>query len=109
MSSANNGKKYRATFSIPCLNEKDTLGKLLAECNDVFSKDTDVQWQILVADNGSTDGSQEIAKNSGAEVVDVFDGRIPTTLSTAGNIRSDIEEVNETAVTGDGASPTWGP
>lgn len=35
---------------------------------------------------------------------------LPSALSTAGNIKADIEEVNETAVTGDGGAGTeWGP
>jgi glycosyltransferase involved in cell wall biosynthesis len=54
---------------MPCLNEAETLAvciqraaKLLAEYK--------IDGEILISDNGSTDGSQEIARNFGARVVD---------------------------------------
>ncbi|MCM2278540.1 MAG: glycosyltransferase family 2 protein [Oligoflexia bacterium] len=61
-----------ATFLIPCLNEERTLGELLRECSDAFKGDTGVDWEVLVADNGSTDRSREIAREGGARVVEVM-------------------------------------
>lgn len=61
----------QATFVIPCLNEAKTLGSLISECQDAFSKDPETSWSVLVADNGSTDGSIEIARKAGVEVVNV--------------------------------------
>ena len=43
------------------------------------------------------------------EVGSEMSGVIDPLLSTAGNMNSNIAEVNETTVTGDGSSPTWGP
>lgn len=55
---------------MPCLNEAETIGACIREALD-FLKEHQVQGEVLVADNGSTDGSQEIARQSGARVVPV--------------------------------------
>jgi len=55
---------------IPCLNEADTLGICLEKVNRVFSE-SGIHAEVVVADNGSDDGSQEIAREHGARVVDV--------------------------------------
>lgn len=60
------------TFLFPCLNESKTL----AFCIDEVKKSLDggsFEYEILVADNGSTDDSREIARANGARVVDVKD------------------------------------
>jgi len=57
---------------MPCLNEADTL----AICIDKAIKamrGNDIVGEVLVADNGSTDGSIEIAKEHGARVIHVKD------------------------------------
>ncbi len=58
-----------ATFVIPCLNEAATLRPFLSECKTVFDRDIETDWEILVVDNGSIDGSVQIAQNEGASVV----------------------------------------
>ena len=58
------------TVVMPCLNEAETL----AICIDKARRSLDengVVGEVLVADNGSTDGSQAIAREHGARVVDV--------------------------------------
>ncbi len=58
------------TILMPCLNEAETL----AVCIDkamAFLARAGVSGEVLVADNGSTDGSQAIARDRGARVVDV--------------------------------------
>ena len=60
-----------ATFVIPCLNEALTLRELLHECKTVFEKDPETRWEILLADNGSTDASLRIAQDEGISVVNV--------------------------------------
>lgn len=58
------------TILMPCLNEARTLpacvGKALG-----FLRRTGIAGEVLVADNGSTDGSQALALELGARVVDV--------------------------------------
>jgi glycosyltransferase involved in cell wall biosynthesis len=58
------------TVLLPCLNESETLGACIAKAKDAIEKNR-LNAEILVADNGSTDGSQEIARAAGARVVDV--------------------------------------
>ncbi|HET7546006.1 MAG TPA: glycosyltransferase family 2 protein [Polyangiaceae bacterium] len=55
---------------MPCLNEKQTL-KTCIDMAAGFLERSGVSGEILIGDNGSTDGSQEIARKAGARVVDV--------------------------------------
>ncbi len=55
---------------MPCLNEAETLGLCIAKAQE-FLKGSCVAGEIVVGDNGSTDGSQEIARGLGAIVVEV--------------------------------------
>ncbi len=55
---------------IPCLNEADTLAICLQKARRAMLEN-DIAGEIIVADNGSTDGSQQIAKDHGAVVVPV--------------------------------------
>lgn len=60
------------TILIPCLNEAETLGICIRKARK-FLSDADVVGEVLVADNGSTDGSQAIAERLGARVINVPD------------------------------------
>jgi glycosyltransferase involved in cell wall biosynthesis len=55
---------------MPCLNEAETLGTCIQKAQ-AFLHQSQVVGEIVVADNGSTDGSQEIATLMGARVVRV--------------------------------------
>lgn len=55
---------------MPCLNEAKTVASCVHEALS-FLRRTGVQGEVLVADNGSTDGSQELARHAGARVIDV--------------------------------------
>lgn len=58
------------TILMPCLNEAETLETCIVKAFDYLQR-SGVDGEVLIADNGSTDGSQEIAKRLGARVVDV--------------------------------------
>jgi glycosyltransferase involved in cell wall biosynthesis len=53
---------------MPCLNEGRTLGACIRKAQ-LFLKEHGIAGEVIVADNGSTDGSIEIARNSKARVV----------------------------------------
>ena len=55
---------------LPCLNEAETLGNCILKAQKSIEA-LKFDGEIIVADNGSTDGSLEIAKNLGALVVHV--------------------------------------
>src|SRR5580658_11117625 len=58
------------TILMPCLNEAETLARCVEKAKAGLEK-AKVRGEILVADNGSTDGSQAIAEKHGARVVTV--------------------------------------
>lgn len=55
---------------MPCLNEAQTLAACIEKAN-TFLAQHHIKGEVLIADNGSTDGSQGIATGLGARVVDV--------------------------------------
>src|SRR4051812_2606559 len=57
---------------MPCLNEADTLALCIRKARRALDENG-IAGEIVVADNGSTDGSQDIALAHGARVVDVAD------------------------------------
>ncbi len=61
---------YGLSVVLPCLNESETLETCVAKAQRCM-KDLGIDGEVIVADNGSTDGSQEIARRLGAHVVDV--------------------------------------
>lgn len=58
------------TILMPCLNEAETLAACIVKAQSFLDR-TGIAGEILVADNGSTDGSPEIATANGARVVPV--------------------------------------
>jgi glycosyltransferase involved in cell wall biosynthesis len=58
------------TFLFPCLNESETLAYCIAEVRESL-EGSSIEYEIVVADNGSTDESRQIARANGARVVDV--------------------------------------
>ena len=63
-------KKITLSILMPCLNEARTLGTCIAKAKRYLSRQN-FAGEVVVADNGSTDGSQEIAESLGARVVPV--------------------------------------
>ena len=58
------------TILMPCLNEAETLTLCINKAKQ-WLKNSKLKGEILIADNGSTDGSQSIAKKLSARVVPV--------------------------------------
>lgn len=65
----NEQHNIEVSFVIPCLNEEETLGAVINEIDDCFSEY--LVYEVVVADNGSTDASCDIAEACGARVVHV--------------------------------------
>jgi glycosyltransferase involved in cell wall biosynthesis len=55
---------------MPCLNEADTLETCIRKAQQAM-REHGIAGEVIVADNGSTDGSQAIGLRMGARVVDV--------------------------------------
>jgi len=66
----NAGTKPQFSFVIPCLNESLCLQGVLDDCHAGGSL-LEIPYEVIVADNGSSDGSQSIALANGAKLIDV--------------------------------------
>jgi glycosyltransferase involved in cell wall biosynthesis len=51
---------HKLSVLVPCYNERATIERLL---NAVVAVDTGLQLEVLVGDDGSTDGTREILSN----------------------------------------------
>lgn len=58
---------------LPCLNENGTLAGCIAEIRAALSGWDPAHWEIIVSDNGSTDGSLETASRLNAKIVNVVE------------------------------------
>ncbi|WP_307799604.1 glycosyltransferase family 2 protein [Actinomadura nitritigenes] len=57
---------------MPCLNEAETVETCVRKTIGFF-EDSGIDGEVVIADNGSTDGSQQLARDAGARVVPVLD------------------------------------
>ena len=57
---------------MPCLNEAETIAICVRKASDFLGR-SGINGEVIVADNGSTDGSPELAIASGARVVRITD------------------------------------
>ena len=67
---ANAAVGVEVSVVMPCLNEADTLATCIDKIHRAL-RDYDISGEVIVADNGSTDGSQAIATRMGARLVHV--------------------------------------
>ena len=65
---AANKRPLELTILMPCLNEAETLRQCILKA-DRFLDEQGIAGEILIADNGSSDGSREVAEEAGARVV----------------------------------------
>lgn len=70
LESANMNSEIELSIIMPCLNEAETLATCIRKARSYLAE-SGVIGEVVVADNGSTDGSQEIALAEGALVVPV--------------------------------------
>ncbi|MDP4006583.1 glycosyltransferase family 2 protein [Methylobacterium sp. NEAU K] len=80
---------------IPTLNEAEAIGAAIREIPTAYAKD------IIVADGGSTDGTQDVARAAGARVIDA--GRGYGRACAAGAAAADPESRVIVYLDGDGA------
>ncbi|MFT5102730.1 MAG: glycosyltransferase involved in cell wall biosynthesis [Candidatus Latescibacterota bacterium] len=55
---------------MPCLNEAETIAVCIKKAQGFFEREG-IQGEVVIGDNGSTDGSQKIAEDLGARVITV--------------------------------------
>lgn len=55
---------------MPCLDERETVGSCVRKAQDAIASHG-IKGEVIVADNGSTDGSVEIARAAGARVLSI--------------------------------------
>ncbi|MBQ9987410.1 MAG: glycosyltransferase family 2 protein [Erysipelotrichales bacterium] len=67
------------TILMPCLNEADSLAFCIQEARNCIER-LHLEAEILIADNGSDDGSLDIARENGARVISVIERGYGATL-----------------------------
>ena len=68
--SADGGGAVEVSVVMPCLDEADTVAVCVAKALRALDE-AGIVGEVIVADNGSTDGSRELAARTGARVVPV--------------------------------------
>ncbi len=68
MSVANEPSPIEVSVVIPCLNEANSIGYCVEKAMGAFQS-AGLRGEVVIGDNGSTDGSIEIAEKLGARVV----------------------------------------
>jgi len=63
-------RSLELTILMPCLNEAETVAVCVRKARG-FLERTGIEGEVLVADNGSSDGSPALARDAGARVVHI--------------------------------------
>lgn len=66
----NSNKLLELSIVMPCLNEAETIEVCIKKANK-WLLENKVEGEVVIGDNGSTDGSQQMATNLGARVINV--------------------------------------
>jgi glycosyltransferase involved in cell wall biosynthesis len=67
---ATRGQRVELSVVMPCLNERETVGVCVRKAIATL-REAGIPGEVIVADNGSSDGSVEVAKAEGARVVNI--------------------------------------
>lgn len=67
---ANQSSDIELSIVMPCLNEAETLAICIRKAKK-YMEENNIVGEIIVADNGSTDGSKDIAINEGAKLIEI--------------------------------------
>ena len=62
--------EYELSIVMPCLNEAETVAVCVKKAMEFLNKN-EIVGEVIIGDNGSTDGSRTLAANAGAKVVNV--------------------------------------
>src|SRR3984893_9530399 len=76
------GEGIALSVVMPCLNEKATVGTCVKKAVEAMQRHG-IRGEVIIADNRSTDGSQQIATEHGARVVPVDTGGYGSALRGA--------------------------
>ena len=68
MESEHETEALEVSVVIPCLNEEETLGGCIERAQRAL-RESNINGEVVVADNGSTDASRTIAEKQGTRVV----------------------------------------
>jgi glycosyltransferase involved in cell wall biosynthesis len=63
-------QRFELSIVMPCLNEAATVADCVTQAREAIAR-YGIRGEVIVADNGSTDGSRELAEAAGARVVPV--------------------------------------
>jgi glycosyltransferase involved in cell wall biosynthesis len=72
-------RSVELTILMPCLDEAETVATCVSKARG-FLQRTGIEGEVLVADNGSSDGSADLARGAGARVVRIADKGYGTAL-----------------------------
>jgi glycosyltransferase involved in cell wall biosynthesis len=67
-SQPNESRSFELTILMPCLDEHETIATCIRKARDFLDR-SGIDGEVVVADNGSTDGSPDLAIEAGARVV----------------------------------------
>jgi len=62
------GEQVELSIVMPCLNEAETLGTSIRKAAGFLAR-SGISGEIVIGDNGSTDGSARLARSKGARIV----------------------------------------
>jgi glycosyltransferase involved in cell wall biosynthesis len=65
-------RQVELSIVMPCLNERETVGRCVRKAITSLRR-AGIDGEVIVSDNGSTDGSIEIAEKEGASIIHVAD------------------------------------